>query len=640
MLRTQPSTNFWTLTSTCSVMIAWRKVLGIDNTRSIFGLIGAGPYNRRWKYTAGIIRGLAICKVAKFKVISRGGSNASVLKQKGYPFLKRHASTIYALSTAPGRAAIAIIRISGPASLEVYQALCPKKPPPKPRHATLRTLYEPGQGTGEAQILDAGALVFYFPKPETATGEDILELHIHGGVAVQKAVLAAISKVTTKDPSQKIRYAEPGEFTKRAFYNNRLDLTQVEALGDTLAAETEQQRRLAIRGSTSILAERYEGWRHKLLHAQGELEALIDFSEDQHFDESPAKLCASVAEQVHELRQQLRASIESACRGELLRNGINIALVGAPNAGKSSLLNQMVGREAAIVSEQAGTTRDIVDVSVDIGGYLCRFGDLAGLRKEHGNASHHLNSIEEEGIRRARARALIADVVIVFLSVQGEEGTYRASSDDVYLGDEVEATLAKLDPKSQKAICVLSKADLFPDRSSIDETCARFSQHPSLQRFLQPLRIPVLPISCKEANNATAETPDPGGVQALVEALTRLFGTMTEAVVPLHNSAAGNNNSTWAESLGATERQRVLLQQCMQDLDSFLSQINRSGDTGEANGGGGMVSCQEDDDIDVVLAAESLRSAATCLAKITGRGEAGDVEEVLGVVFEKFCVGK
>lgn len=165
--------------------------------------------------------------------------------------------TIYALSTAPGRAAIAIVRVSGPACLDVYKSLCPGKPDPQPRHATVRRLYR------QNDILDSNALVLYFPGPKTATGEDVLEFHVHGGTAVLRAVLDAIPSTST------LRYAEPGEFTRRAFMNDRLDLTQVEALGDVLAATTEQQRRLSVRGTSNALATCYEEWRTQLLYARG-----------------------------------------------------------------------------------------------------------------------------------------------------------------------------------------------------------------------------------------------------------------------------------------------------------------------------------------------------------------------------------
>lgn len=221
-------------------------------------------------------------------------------------------------------------------------------------------------------------MVLYFPAPKTVTGEDLLELHVHGGTAIVRAVLAAIPRIPGTGPSQSIRYAEPGEFTRRAFANDRLDLTQVEALGDSLAASTEQQRRLSVRGTTNSLATRYENWRKLLLEARGELEALIDFSEDQHFDESIGELLGSVAAQVVSLRAALLAHQENAVRGELLRSGISLALLGAPNAGKSSLLNAVVGREAAIVSREAGTTRDVVEVGIDLGGFFAGWGIRRG----------------------------------------------------------------------------------------------------------------------------------------------------------------------------------------------------------------------------------------------------------------------
>jgi len=192
-----------------------------------------------------------------------------------------------------------------------------------------------------------------------------------------------------------------------------MDLPQIEALGETLSASTEQQRKLSVRGTTSQLAARYEQWRLLLLLARGELEALIDFSEDQHFDESPAILGVSVASQIRALRIDMEAHIVNAMRGELLRSGINVALLGAPNAGKSSLLNRIVGRDAAIVSQEAGTTRDVVEVGVDLGGWLVKIGDMAGLRRAGVIPGDVVGTIEQEGIKRAKQRALESDVLIV-----------------------------------------------------------------------------------------------------------------------------------------------------------------------------------------------------------------------------------
>lgn len=550
--------------------------------------------------------------------------------RRRFRLAKNDEPTIYALSTAPGRAAIAIIRISGPACLTVYRALCPQKLPPKPRYATLRTLFEPSadlEDSQDEQVLDSNALVLYFPAPKTATGEDILELHVHGGNAVVKAVLAAIPKTIPKPASQNIRYAEPGEFTRRAFYNDRLDLLQVEALGDTLAADTEQQRRLAVRGSTNVLAERYEEWREKLLYARGELEALIDFSEDQHFDESPAKLCASVAKQVQQLKSQLQANIESASRGELLRNGINIALIGAPNAGKSSLLNQIVGREAAIVSSEAGTTRDVVDVNVGIGGFYCRFGDLAGLRKQtQSSEMRKIGETEKEGIRRAKERALKADVIVVVLSTEIVKSPENSRL-DVSIGSEVQEVLKQVDLSSQKVLYVLNKADLFHSNAHLSDTLSNLRRHQALRDFFDLSEIPLFPVSCTNAQVSNIDDKsDPSGIQMFLNGLTQLFSRMTAVVAGECNGIT--NNSAWAESLGATERQRLLLLQCLQHLESFLTEVKDNAQHKRATTG-------QEDNVDVVLAAESLRFAADCLARITGRGESGDVEEVLGVVFEK-----
>ena len=540
--------------------------------------------------------------------------------------------TIYALSTAPGRAAIAIIRVSGPAWLAVYQALCPGKPPPKPRYATLRTLYEVARPPDEANVLDAGALVLHFPAPNTATGEDVLEFHIHGGTAVVQAVLAAISKSIPHDDVQKIRYAEPGEFTRRAFYNNRLDLTQIEALGDTLAADTEQQRRLAVRGSTSDRARIYESWRQKLLYARGELEALIDFSEDQHFDESPTQLCASVAAQVQELRLQLQANITNAARGELIRNGINVALVGAPNAGKSSLLNRIVGREAAIVSSEAGTTRDVINVNVDIGGYFCRFGDLAGLRSQSQSPTMpEIGEIEKEGMRRAKQRAFTADVVIAVLSVVAKDGPNGPEA-FVDIAPETLKVLEQCLRNQQNIVCVLNKIDHFVNDAQFIDQSDDLSQHLALKRCMDLSKTKLYPISCKNADQnqiLKKDISDPSGIQDFLDGLVQLFGRMTSAVLPDDEMNIANN-STWAESLSANERQRTLLQHCLEYLEIFLAQVESSEDAGSD-------AEDQEDEIDIVLAAESLRAAADCLSKITGKGEAGDVEEVLGVVFEKYA---
>jgi tRNA modification GTPase len=500
---------------------------------------------------------------------------------------------------------------------------------PKARHATVRTLYDPTTPPTTSSVLDSGALVLYFPAPKTVTGEDVLELHVHGGTAIVRAVLAAIPKAKISEylEAGPIRYAEPGEFTRRAFANDRLDLTQVEALGDSLAATTEQQRRLSVRGTTNPLATRYESWRRLLLEARGELEALIDFSEDQHFDESIAELLGSVSAQVISLRRALLAHRENAVRGELLRSGISLALLGAPNAGKSSLLNAVVGREAAIVSREAGTTRDVVEVGIDLGGFLCRLGDTAGLRKALGGVDGDVvGLVEQEGMRRAKARAEESDVVIVVLSFESEGSNGEVA---VRLDPEVIETAARLVEEKDNVLVVINKTDTVQhqDPNHFEAALAATqSAIPGLSRSKIHL------ISCTtaiDAEQTSKPTPDNNNnsIQPFLRALIEQFTTLTSAISPDTNDAKADP-SIWQESLGATERHRLLLETCIASLEDFTALVGAaSGDV-------------QDGEADIVLAAEFLRDAGDSLARITGRGEAGDVEEVLGVVFEKFCVGK
>ena len=429
------------------------------------------------------------------------------------------------------------------------------------------------------------------------TGEDVLELHIHAGSATVKAVLAAIPRCASKFA---IRYAEPGEFTRRAFQNNRLDLAQVEALSDTLSAETEQQRRAAVRGNSGKLGRTYEGWRQKLLYARGELEALIDFSEDQHFDELPAELLTSVAAQVRVILQSIAAHEGASHRGELLKRGIRISLLGPPNAGKSSLLNRIVGREASIVSQEAGTTRDVVEVSLDIRGYLCTFADTAGLRRElgqGGTSESIIGVVEQEGIMRAKAKAGESDVIIALASVERsdtlESWTIRYDTETLEIAG-----------KAQQALIVINKCDLVPPTVL---SCLTSDFRTATSALFAVQNIPVLAISCKDSQSTS--TLDSGNINHFVSALVALFENMTTLPTDLE------------DLLGVTERQRQLLFSCSQHLRLFMDEAQLSQDGRET---------------DIVLAAEHLRSAANCLSRITGRGEAGDVEEVLGVVFEKY----
>lgn len=448
------------------------------------------------------------------------------------------------------------------------------------------------------------------------------------------AVLTAISRVKA---STAIRYADPGEFTRRAFLNNRLDLTQVEALGDTLAAVTEQQRRLAVRGTTSNLSKQYDAWRDQLLQARGEIEALIDFSEDQQFEESPVALLSSVAQRVNVIITQIRAHSNNAMRGELLRDGINMSLLGAPNAGKSSLLNLIVGREAAIVSNEAGTTRDVIDVGIDVGGFFCKLGDMAGLRRDalpqalspSGTQRDdiEIGSAEQEGIKRAKARALESDVVIVVLAAEESNISGKV---DLHISPEVMNTAEKCSKTVGNVVVVVNKIDTLPGNTDYLPDSWRqqiLNCIPNLRPDL------IFGLSCKLAEGKTGNSKDPGGIQSLLDGLVNVFQNLTTPVIP---SDYGNERTAseigtidWDDSLGATKRQRLLLDECGMHLEDFMSQVDCHTIKDPPN----------DEPMGVVEAAESLRAAAQCLAKITGKGESGDVEEVLGVVFEKYFHG-
>ena len=499
---------------------------------------------------------------------------------------------------------------------------------PRARTATVRKLLDPKYPNTTNHVLDAGALLLYFPAPSTVTGEDVLELHTHGGPAIVKAVLNAIplsAGATIKhSTAHSLRYAEPGEFTKRAFYNNRLDLTQIEALGDSLSAETEQQRRLAVNGTGNELGARYDKWRKLLLYARGELEALIDFSEDQHFDESPAKLVSSVSKQVRRLKREMTLHINNAAKGELLRNGISIALLGAPNAGKSSLLNRIVGREAAIVSSEEGTTRDIIEVSVDIGGWLCRLGDMAGLRRastSYSSASLRspIGVIEKEGMERAKARTLASDVVVIMLSLESPMGGGPAS---LNVDEELLQTARECESRGKAMIAVVNKIDHLQlglthrsEEGLSEEVNKVFPSIPKERIFL---------ISCLEACKESVTNEDPGNIQGLLRGLQSYFATLTAPSGPNENVI---DKSYWEQSLSVSHRQCEYLRQGLQHLDDFSAQAASQGHSDDLE--------EPVSEIDIVAAAEHLRFAANCLAKITGKGEAGEVEDVLGIVFEK-----
>ena len=291
--------------------------------------------------------------------------------------------TIFALATPPGRGAIAVIRLSGPESGSALERLGAGGL--KPRMASLRTLVHAGEALDDA-------LVLRFVAPASYTGEDAAELHLHGGAAVVEGVTRALLDLG-------LRPAEPGEFTRRAFEHGKLDLTRAEAVADLIDAESDAQRRQALGQLGGALAETYGGFRARLLRALAFVEAEIDFPDE----EVPDNLARQASPVLGELAAMLEAALADGERGRRVRDGYSVVLIGETNAGKSSLFNALVAREAAIVTDIPGTTRDVLDARVEIGGYVVTLSDTAGLRDS-------ADPIEAEGVRRARARAESADL--------------------------------------------------------------------------------------------------------------------------------------------------------------------------------------------------------------------------------------
>jgi tRNA modification GTPase len=335
-------------------------------------------------------------------------------------------ATIFAPATAAGKSGVAIVRISGPNAGGAVMALSGKMP--RPRVATRARFVDPADGT----VIDDG-LILWFPAPGSFTGEDVGELHVHGSRAVLAALIAALGRLPG------LRLAEPGEFTRRAFDAGKLDLAQVEGLADLIAAETDAQRVQARRQLDGALGTLTEQWRARLVRMLAYAEAEIDFPDE----DLPGGLMAGLGADIDLLAAEIRAQLADA-RGERLREGLSIAIVGPPNVGKSSLLNALAKREAAIVSATAGTTRDVIEVQLDLAGFPVTVADTAGLRALP-QAADGQAAIESEGIRRALARAEAADLKLLVLDATAGEP------------DETVARLIDAD-----TLVVLNKIDAMP----------------------------------------------------------------------------------------------------------------------------------------------------------------------------------
>lgn len=471
-------------------------------------------------------------------------------------------STIFALSTRPGRAAIGVVRILGTQSQHIYQALTKSRLPPKPRQASLRKLY------GSKGILDH-AVTLYFDGPKSYTGEDSLELHLHGGTALVKAVLNEILTLHNPKDGINIRYAEQGEFSRRAFMNGRLDLTEIEGIRDLIDAETETQRLSALDSLSGKTKKLMQSWRQDILNNVALLTTVIDFGEEHDLEET-AHLIEQVDKSVVKLIDEIKSYCSRVKGSEILRNGIGVCLTGPPNAGKLSLLNVIASSELAIVSDEAGTTRDVIDVPLDIAGYKVIVGDTAGIRELLA-----AGSIEQEGIRRAKVHSMLKDLILAVIS--GPED----------INEEFRSHINMLRETNKPIMVIVNKIDLW---TQMDD--ATIQKKYSIEFGVEEKD--VYPISCLSEK----------GLDVLRDDLVSKFKSLSM--------------STNSDPVVISARALDLLQNdVLHSLEEFR---------------------EWKDSDDVVLALECLRGAVEGIGKITG--EAIGVEEILGVVFSSFCIGK
>ena len=442
--------------------------------------------------------------------------------------------TIYALSSGPGISGLAVVRVSGSQSKVIMNSII--EGDIKPRVATLKKIRK----INSREVIDEG-IILWFPGPKSYTGDDMLEFHVHGSRAVIDALLNEISKI------EKCRVAEPGEFTKNAFQNGKINLLEAESIGDLISSETEIQRRQAVDIMSGIQGKKYEGWREKLLKVLSNIEAKIDFPDE----DLPQNILSNIKNTTHTVSQEIKKALDDKKVGERIREGFKISILGPSNAGKSSLLNYLSRRDVAIVSEIAGTTRDVLETHLNLDGYPVILSDTAGIRDAK-------DEIEKRGIKLALKKFENADLNIVV--IEPKSG---------YFTGVLKGLIS-----SENTILVINKSDLAPE--------AEFENYKNLN--------PII-ISVKEEKN------------------------LDKLILEIRNRLKNKFLST-ADTIITRERHRQHLIQCLSYLDSFKEKKD----------------IQEFD-----KAAEDLRLATRHLGMIVGKI---DVEEVLGSIFNDFCIGK
>ena len=442
--------------------------------------------------------------------------------------------TIYALSSGSGISGIAVIRVSGRNTAQVIKKLTGSKLP-LPRVATLKKFNK----NGKKELIDEGVII-WFPGPKSYTGEDLAEFHVHGSRSVINAMHSAISKI------KNCRLAEPGEFTKRAFQNGRINLLKAESIADLISAETEIQRKQAIKIMRGKSSDKFNSWREKLLKILSHVEAKIDFPDE----DLPKNIIKKIQKTSNSVLKEIKKTLNDQKVGERIREGFKIAIVGPPNSGKSSLLNYLSKRDAAIVSEIAGTTRDVIETHLNLDGYPVIVSDTAGIRSSK-------NEIEKKGIKIALKRAEDADLRLVIVSAKNVDFTGL-----------LKGLLIK------NAILVVNKSDLIKDKIK--------------HKFIKYEHILI---SIKKDSN----------LNKLIEKI---------------KSKLKNKFITTKDILITRERHRQNLINCVQHLEKFQKKKSA---------------------LDFDKAAEDLRLATRHLGMIVGKV---DVEELLGSIFNDFCIGK
>ena len=442
--------------------------------------------------------------------------------------------TIYALSTGPGISGIAVIRVSGKNTAEVIKKITGTKLP-TPRVATLTKFNK----NGGKELIDEGVII-WFPAPNSYTGEDLAEFHVHGSRAVINAMHSFISKI------KNCRLAEPGEFTKKAFQNGKINLLKAESIADLISSETEIQRRQALKIMSGKSSDKFNSWREKLLKILAHIEAKIDFPDE----DLPNNIIKEIQKTSHNVLTEIQKTLKDDKVGERIREGFKIAIVGPANSGKSSLLNYLSKRDVAIVSEIAGTTRDVIETHLNLDGYPVIVSDTAGIRNSK-------NEIEKKGIKIALNRAEDADLKLVIVSAQ-----------NINFTDVLKKLLTK------KAILIINKSDLI--KSKLNSKFKKYEH--------------VL-ISIKKDSN-------------LNKLITKIKNKLKNKFI------------TAEDILITRERHRQNLMSCVQHLEKFQKKKSEK---------------------DFDKAAEDLRLATRHLGMIVGKV---DVEELLGSIFNDFCIGK